>query len=444
MPRPPTLARARGSRCEDGQATILLLGIALAAILGALVLGAIAQGIGAQSDEQRAADLGALAAARAMHDAYGGLFEPRQFGGRKNPAHLERAQYLARGRSAALATARSNGVRDVHVSFPDEDTFAPVRVRVEVRDAVRVGPRERVAAGARAEAELAAPDDVALWSAGPGDYRGPLARRQGKPMRPDVAAAFDRMHAAARRDGVALVVVSGYRSNAEQSALFARHPDPKWVAPPGRSLHRLATELDLGPAAAYRWLAANARRFHFVQRYSWEPWHYGYTLNAGTSSVGFTGRAGDGETARSLPSFVPAAYAKPLAQAAQRWNISAGLLAAQLMVESNFNPFARSPAGAQGIAQFMPGTAQAMGLRDPFDAAASIDAQAHLMRDLLRRFGSVPLALAAYNAGPARVAACGCVPPIAETRGYVARVLGLLGGAGEAVAGGGLEVRLVS
>ncbi len=114
------------------------------------------------------------------------------------------------------------------------------------------------------------------------------------------------------------------------------------------------------------------------------------------------------------------------------------------MVESNFNPFARSGVGALGISQFMPGTAAALGLRDPFDAGASIDAQAHLMRDLLRRFGSVPLALAAYNAGPAPVAACGCVPPVRETRGYVARILGLLGGAGETVAGGGLEVRLVT
>ena len=84
-----------------------------------------------------------------------------------------------------------------------------------------------------------------------------------------------------------------------------------------------------------------------------------------------------------------------------------------------------------------------MGLRNPFDAEQSIDAQARLMRDLLRRFASVPLALAAYNAGPGRVAACMCVPPIAETRGYVARILGLLGGAGDATGLVGLEVRLV-
>ena len=141
---------------------------------------------------------------------------------------------------------------------------------------------------------------------------------------------------------------------------------------------------------------------------------------------------------------MPARFAPALSRAAQRWNISAALLAAQIMAESNFNPFARSPAGARGISQFMPGTAAALGLRDPFDADASIDAQAHLMRDLLRQFGSVPLALAAYNAGPAPVAACGCVPPYPETRGYVARILGLLGGAGEAAAGGGLVVRLVA
>ena len=72
-----------------------------------------------------------------------------------------------------------------------------------------------------------------------------------------------------------------------------------------------------------------------------------------------------------------------------------------------------------------------MGLADPFDAGAAIDAQARLMRDLLRRFAAVPLALAAYNAGPGPVAACGCVPPYPETRGYVARILGLLGGMGE-------------
>ena len=108
---------------------------------------------------------------------------------------------------------------------------------------------------------------------------------------------------------------------------------------------------------------------------------------------------------------MPEQFAPAIARAAQRWNVSAALISAQLYAESNFNPFAQSPAGAQGVAQFMPGTARAYGLASPFDADAAIDAQAHLMRDLLSRFAAVPLALAAYNAGPEPVAACGCVPP---------------------------------
>ena len=96
------------------------------------------------------------------------------------------------------------------------------------------------------------------------------------------------------------------------------------------------------------------------------------------------------------------------------------LLAAQLYAESDFNPFARSPAGAQGIAQFMPGTAAAMGLARPVRRRRAINAQAHLMRDLLGRFGSVPLALAAYNAGPGAVGPADASLPIPETPAYVA------------------------
>jgi hypothetical protein len=79
-------------------------------------------------------------------------------------------------------------------------------------------------------------------------------------MRPDVALAFDRMAASARSEaGLYLIVTSGYRSDAEQARLFAAHPNPKRVAPPGQSLQRYATELDLGPPAAYGWLAAQRR-----------------------------------------------------------------------------------------------------------------------------------------------------------------------------------------
>jgi soluble lytic murein transglycosylase-like protein len=139
---------------------------------------------------------------------------------------------------------------------------------------------------------------------------------------------------------------------------------------------------------------------------------------------------------------VPARFRVPLARSAARWNVSAALLAAQLLAESSFDPGAVSPAGAQGIAQFMPATAALYGLAHPFRPAAAIDAQAHLMSDLLRRHRSVALALAAYNAGSGAVDACSCVPGLPETQAYVDRILALLAGAGEALAPP-LEVRLV-
>ncbi len=437
----PAARQHSGTR---GQASILLVGGLAGVLVGALVLGAVTRAVGREGAAQRAADLSALAGARAMREAYPRLFEPAELDGRPNPAHLGRAAYLQIGRAAALATAGENGARADAVAFPDAATFAPVRIRVAVRarlEVERARARRSVAVGASATAELSPLGPGGLPAGG--GYDGPFELRQGKPMRPDVAQAFDRMERAARADGVALLITSAYRSDAEQAVLWRRNPDPRWVARPGESLHRYATELDLGPAAAYPWLAAHAGEFHFLRRYANEPWHFGYLLNARSVPRGgpATGSP-DGRAGRALPSFVPARFAPSLARAAQRWNVSAALLAAQLYTESNFNPFAISPAGAQGIAQFMPGTARAMGLGDPFDAGEAIDAQARLMRDLLRRFAAVPLALAAYNAGPGPVAACGCVPPYPETRGYVARILGLLGGMGE-LGAGSLAVRLV-
>ena len=261
---------------ESGQAGMVLLGLLAAVVLGAIVLGGIARGVGVRGELQSAADLSALAAARAMHDAYPRVFEPPVLGGVENSRHLERAEYLALGEHAARATAARNGAHDVSVAFPSGG-LAPIRVRVTLRDAIAVGAKADVPNAATAEAELAPPGtDPDAGALTTGEYRGPFAQRQGKSMRPDVALAFDRMAAAARADGVDLLITSAFRTDAEQAALFAAHPDPKWVAPPGRSLHRLGTELDLGPPAAYRWLAANAGRFHFLQRYAWEPWHYGF------------------------------------------------------------------------------------------------------------------------------------------------------------------------
>lgn len=440
-------------RDESGQALILALGGALALIAAALALVAIAGAVTGKGRVQRAADLIAISAVRSMRDDLPRLLAPpRLADGRPNPRHIDKAAYLARARAAALAAARENGVdpERVGLRFPDASSFAPVRAKTTVVAGLSGVQRHRVEASAVAEAAtpLGSAADGATGMASGGSYSGPLVYRDGKGMRPDVAAAYDQMAAAARADGLALIVVSGFRSDAEQAELFAAHPDPTWVAPPGHSLHRCATELDLGPSAAYGWLAANAGRFGFVQRYSWEAWHYGY--DAGPAPCSPAGEAiaaaGGGAPAASsatLPSFVPAQFRAPILRSAARWGVPPALMAGQLMAESGFDPDAGSPAGAQGIAQFMPSTAAAYGLTDPYDPVAAIDAEAHLMSDLLHQFGSPELALAAYNAGPAPVEACHCIPPYPETQAYVTRILALIGSAG-AIAMPSFEVRLVA
>jgi hypothetical protein len=252
-------------------AVLMVIALALVAVGGALT---------GKARVQRAADLAALSAARSMRDALPRLLAPPRLpDGTRNPRHIDKGTYLALARTAAVEAARANGVEPsrLRVSFPDAASFAPLRARARVVAELageREGRPSRVEAAAAAEAAPPAGTGGGLPAmASGGGYEGTLVYRQGEGMRPDVAAAFDRMASAAARAGLALVVTSGYRSDAEQAALFASNPDPRWVAPPGRSLHRCATELDLGPPAAYSWLAEHAPRFGFVQRYSWEPWH---------------------------------------------------------------------------------------------------------------------------------------------------------------------------
>ena len=287
--------RRRGETGQEaGQATLLFLGVLAAALAGTLILFGFGQALGTRGKHQRAADLAAVSAAQVMRRHYPRLFEPAFLeDGVPNPRHLSNSAYLALARAAAERGASRNGVPQAHVTvaFPQAG-FAPTRIRVAVRGSadIRVAADrrpERIGVRARATAELI-PGDDGLGMPGHADgggYTGPLAYRLGKPMRPDVALAFDRMAAAARREaGLFLSIASGYRSDAEQARLWEANPDPKWVAPPGTSLHRYGTELDLGPPGAYAWLAANSERFGFVRRYEWEPWHFGYARNTGSAS----------------------------------------------------------------------------------------------------------------------------------------------------------------
>jgi soluble lytic murein transglycosylase-like protein len=123
------------------------------------------------------------------------------------------------------------------------------------------------------------------------------------------------------------------------------------------------------------------------------------------------------------PAPVPAQYATALTQAAAAANISPALLAALVWQESRWNPQAVSRKGAVGLAQLMPATARDLGV-NPMDPVANLHGGARYLRQLLDQFdGNVEKALAAYNAGAARVRNAGGVPAIAETRNYVTSIV---------------------
>ena len=112
--------------------------------------------------------------------------------------------------------------------------------------------------------------------------------------------------------------------------------------------------------------------------------------------------------------------------AAKSAGVDEAWLRAIAHVESGYDAKAVSPKGAQGVMQLMPATATQYGVKDPFDAAQSIAAGARHLRDLIRQYrGDLALTAAAYNAGAGTVARYGGIPPYAETRDYVARVLAL-------------------
>lgn len=109
--------------------------------------------------------------------------------------------------------------------------------------------------------------------------------------------------------------------------------------------------------------------------------------------------------------------------AARRHQIPTGLFAKLVKTESAWRPRAVSRAGAIGLAQLMPETARRLGV-DPWDPRQNLEGGARYLRQQYRRFGTWRLALAAYNAGPEAVVKYGGVPPYAETRAYVKKILG--------------------
>lgn len=139
----------------------------------------------------------------------------------------------------------------------------------------------------------------------------------------------------------------------------------------------------------------------------------------------------DSSDLRVLPGHAPSSgrrrgdsFQEVIRRTALQHGLHPELVSAVVAVESNYDPYALSPKGAQGLMQLMPATARRFGVADPFDPADNVRGGVRYLRHLLDLFeGDKRLALAAYNAGENAVLARGGVPPFRETRNYVRQVL---------------------
>lgn len=178
----------------------------------------------------------------------------------------------------------------------------------------------------------------------------------------------------------------------------------------------------LSHATIYVYEGPNNERI-FTDRKITRP---GYRLLTRGKQAEMLGTVAAGRS-QSADFYAPDIYRPMVIKAANRYDVPSQLAVAIAQVESNFNPVARSSAGALGIMQLMPDTATRLGLRDPFDAEANIDAGVRHLMYLLKRFDNdLPRVIAAYNAGENAVVRADGVPPYPETQAYVGKVMQLL------------------
>lgn len=168
-----------------------------------------------------------------------------------------------------------------------------------------------------------------------------------------------------------------------------------------------------GWADIYRYIDSNG-----VMHFTNAPTRSGYKL--------YVREKPDPASATPTGKSLPDKYDFSIRKAALRHGLPFGLLKALIKVESDYNPRAVSKAGAMGLMQLMPENVKAFNVKDPFDPHQNIMAGSRYLTGLLSRFkGKLPLALAAYNAGPSVVERYQQIPPFKETEDYVEKVMKL-------------------
>ena len=196
------------------------------------------------------------------------------------------------------------------------------------------------------------------------------------------------------------------------------------VAPLHAQAQPMSGEVGIPPAtshAGYR-LVQDAAGFQLVEHGIWEvpSAQVSGPARSARAEPRFAGQTG---TAAGPNGFHRAAYLPHVYAAEAQFGLPAGLLDAVIWTESRYNPFAISKAGAAGLGQLMPGTAKELGVANRFDPLANLSGAARYLRQMLDRFGTVHMALAAYNAGPGAVERAGGIPLNGETPAYVRNVL---------------------
>ncbi len=143
-----------------------------------------------------------------------------------------------------------------------------------------------------------------------------------------------------------------------------------------------------------------------------------------TKRPGTQNRSRKSTTLRSRLQANSSSYDHHISRSSRRYDVDPYLIKAVIKTESDFDCYALSKAGAQGLMQLMPATARELNVRNPFNPYDNIDGGTRYLRDMLDIFnGNIPLSLAAYNAGPTLVKRLQRIPRIPETRRYVKKVL---------------------